>query len=392
MSIISVKNLDKRFGDNVILHNVNAEIEKGEVISIIGPSGAGKSTFLRAINYLDPPTGGEVFFDGERITAKNIDAVRRRMGMVFQSFGLFSHLDVMGNLTAGPVKLLNMPRKTAEEKALELLKTVGLVERARFFPHQLSGGQKQRVAIARCLAMSPEVILFDEPTSALDPTMVSEVMAVMRSLAKSGMTMIVVTHEMDFARDVSSRVFYMDSADGEDGAGAGTGADGDGRDDTGTGDGGGIGAGAGAGGIYEEGSPADIFEHPKKPKTQAFIYNIRSFCFEVTSRDFDYVEMLGGVENFCFRHAIDRKTANRLRLLTEELIINIVTPQYGACSLKLNYSEKLGTYELSVAYAGDMADALENADDDLSATMIRNIAKDIQHEFTGGKNTITVTL
>jgi len=357
MSIISVKNLEKRFGENVILQNVNADIEKGEVISIIGPSGTGKSTFLRAINFLDPPTDGEVFFDGEKITKKNMDTARRRMGMVFQSFGLFSHLDVMSNLTAGPVKLLHTPKKEAEEKAAELLKTVGLAERAKFLPRQLSGGQKQRVAIARCLAMSPEVILFDEPTSALDPTMVSEVMAVMRNLAKSGMTMIVVTHEMDFARDVSNRVFYIDE-----------------------------------GGIYEEGSPNDIFRNPKKPKTQAFIYNIRSFNYEVTSSNFDYVEMLGGVENFCFRHAIEKKTANKLQLLAEELVINIVTPRYGACLLNLSFSEKLGTYELSVSYMGEKADALENAEDDLSAMMVQNSAKEIRHDYAEGKNTITAAL
>jgi len=357
MSIISVKNLGKSFGDNMILQNINVDIEKGEVISIIGPSGTGKSTFLRAINFLDPPTDGEVFFDDEKITKKNVDAARRRMGMVFQNFGLFSHLDVMGNLTAGPVKLLKTPKKDAEEKASELLKTVGLAERAKFLPRQLSGGQKQRVAIARCLAMSPEVILFDEPTSALDPTMVSEVIAVMRSLAKSGMTMIIVTHEMDFARDVSNRVFYMDE-----------------------------------GGIYEEGSPEEIFSDPKKPKTQVFIYNIRSFNYEVTSRDFDYVEMLGGVENFCFRHAIEKKTANKLQLLAEELVINIITPQYGACSLNLNFSEKLGTYELSVSYAGEKSDALENAEDDLSAMMVKNSAKEIHHEYADGVNTITATL
>jgi len=352
MSIITVKNLEKRFGNNVILQNVNVDIEKGEVVSIIGPSGTGKSTFLRAINFLDPPTDGEVFFDGEKFTKKNMDAIRRKMGMVFQSFGLFSHLDVMGNLTAGPVKLLGTPKKEAEEKAAELLGAVGLTERARFFPRQLSGGQKQRVAIARCLAMSPDVILFDEPTSALDPTMVSEVMAVIRSLAKSGMTMLVVTHEMDFARDVSSRVLYMDE-----------------------------------GGIYEEGSPEDIFNNPKKPKTQAFIYNIRSFNYEAKSRDFDYVEMLGGVDNFCFRHAIEKKIANKLRLLSEELLINIVTPKYGACSLNLRFSEKLGTYELSVSYAGENSNAVETAEDEVSMAIVMSNAK-LRHEYSEGKNTI----
>ena len=357
MSIISVKNLEKRFGDSVILQHVNADIEKGEVVSIIGPSGSGKSTLLRAINFLDPPTGGEVIFDGERITRKNMDTVRRRMGMVFQSFGLFSHLDVISNLMAGPVKLLNIPKIEAEERGLALLKTVGLSERARYLPRQLSGGQKQRVAIARCLAMSPEVILFDEPTSALDPTMVSEVMAVMRSLAKSGMTMLVVTHEMDFARDVSNRVFYMDE-----------------------------------GGVYEEGAPTEIFERPRKAKTQAFIYNIRSYAYEVASRDFDYVEMLGGIENFCFRHAIGKKAANKLQLLAEELVIHIVAPKYGACSLTLNVSEKLDTYGLKVSYGGENSDALETADDELSLMMVRGNAREIRHDYTDGKNTITAVL
>ena len=357
MSILTVKNLEKRFGENVILQNINANIEKGEVISIIGPSGTGKSTFLRAINFLDPPTNGEVLFNGERLTKKNIDAVRHRMGMVFQNFGLFSHLDVMGNLTAGPVRLLKTPKPEAEKKAAELLKMVGLTERAKFLPRQLSGGQKQRVAIARCLAMSPEVILFDEPTSALDPTMVSEVMAVMRSLAKSGMTMLVVTHEMDFARDVSNRVFYMDEC-----------------------------------GIYEEGSPSEIFGQPKKPKTKAFINNIRSFDYEIYSSSFDFLEMLSGIENFCFRHAIEKKTANKLQLLAEELIVNIITPKYGACSLNLNFSEKLGTYDLAVSYGGEKSDALENAEDELSVMMVRNSAKTLRHEYNENKNTITALL
>jgi polar amino acid transport system ATP-binding protein len=357
MGIISVKNLGKSFGSLCVLHNVSADVEKGEVVSIIGPSGSGKSTLLRAINFLDPPTEGDVFFDGEKLAKKNIDAARRRMGMVFQSFGLFSHLDVMGNLTAGPVRLLGTPKKEAEGNAAAILKMVGLSERADFMPRQLSGGQQQRVAIARCLAMSPEAILFDEPTSALDPTMVSEVMAVMRNLAKSGMTMLVVTHEMDFARDVSDRVFYMDE-----------------------------------GGIYEEGSPEGIFSNPQKPKTREFIYNIHSFAYVAANRNFDYAEMLGGIENFCFRHAIGKKAANRLRLLAEELVINIIAPRYGACSLNMSFSEKLGTYELSVSYAGEKSNALEGPEDELSARLVRNCAKELRHEYMDGQNTIRATI
>lgn len=357
MSIISIKNLEKRFGENVILKGVNTNIEKGEVISIIGPSGTGKSTLLRAINFLDPPTDGEVLFDGVKITKKNVDAVRRKMGMVFQNFGLFSHLDVLGNLTAGPIKLLGKTKLETEEKAIELLKTVGLTERANFFPSQLSGGQKQRVAIARCLAMAPEVILFDEPTSALDPTMVGEVTGVIRSLAKSGMTMLVVTHEMDFARDVSSRIFYMDE-----------------------------------GGIYEQGSPSELFENPLKSKTQAFIFKIRSFQYEVSNRDFDYVEMLNGIENFCFRHAVEKKTANKLQLIAEELIIHIIVPKFGACSLNLNFTEKLNQYDLTVSYEGQREHALETSEDDLPVMMVQKSAKTIHHEHSDGKNVLTITI
>jgi len=357
MSLISVKNLEKRYGENVILKNISKDIEKGEVISIIGPSGTGKSTFLRALNFLDPPTGGEVYFNGEQLTKKNIDMARRKMGMVFQSFGLFSHLDVIGNLTAGQVKLLKKSKSDAEETATQLLRTVGLSERARFFPHQLSGGQKQRVAIARCLAMSPEVILFDEPTSALDPTMVSEVMAVIRNLAKSGMTMLVVTHEMDFARDVSNRVFYMDE-----------------------------------GGIYEDGSSEEIFTSPKKPKTQAFIYHIRTYNYEITSSHFDFAEMLGGLENFCFRHAIARKIANKLQLLAEEIVINIVTPKYSSCSLNVSFSDKLGSHELAVSYGGEISNVLEHPENELAASMVTNLAKTLSHKYVDDKNIITVTL
>ena len=362
MSIISVKNLEKRIGNHLILRGVNADIEKGEVVSIIGPSGTGKSVFLRAINFLDPPTAGEVFFDGVKLTTENADAARRRMSMVFQNFGLFSNLDVMGNLTVGPVKLLKKTKMEADEHAFQLLKTVGLAERAHFFPRQLSSGQKQRVAIARCLAMSPEVILFDEPTNELDSAMASEVMAVMRGLAKSGMTMLVVTHNLDFARETSTRVLYMDE-----------------------------------GVIYEDGSPSEIFGKHQKPKTRAFIFKIRSFNYEILNRDFDYMEMLGGIENFCFRHAIEKKTANKLQLLAEELILHIVVPKYGACSLNLSFSEKLEHYELSVTYGREKNDVIEELGDDLSAMMVRKSASKLRYEyFPGdagdGRNVITATL
>ena len=236
--MISVRHLKKSFNGVVVLRDVNAEIAKGEVISIIGPSGTGKSTFLRCLNRLETPDGGSIVVNGVDVTDPKADlaAVRRKMGMVFQNFNLFGNLTVLGNIMAAQCDLLGVSKEAAKVKALELLGRVGLANKAEALPGELSGGQKQRVAIARALAMDPEILLFDEPTSALDPTMVGEVLAVIKDLAKTGMTMLIVTHEMGFARDVSTRVFYMDE-----------------------------------GVIYEDGTPADIFNAPKKPKTVDFV-------------------------------------------------------------------------------------------------------------------------
>ena len=236
--MISVAHLRKSFNGVAVLKDVNAEIEKGEVISVIGPSGTGKSTFLRCLNRLETPDGGSIVVGGVDVTAPKADltAVRRKMGMVFQNFNLFGNLDVLGNVTAAQCDILGMPKGAARRKALELLERVGLADKAAALPDELSGGQKQRVAIARALAMDPEILLFDEPTSALDPTMVGEVLAVIKDLAKTGMTMLIVTHEMGFARDVSTRVFYMDE-----------------------------------GVIYEDGTPDAVFNRPQKPKTIEFV-------------------------------------------------------------------------------------------------------------------------
>ena len=236
--MISVRHLRKGFGGVAVLKDVNAEIEKGEVISIIGPSGTGKSTFLRCLNRLETPDGGSIVVDGVDVTAPKADlaAVRRKMGMVFQNFNLFGNLTVIGNVMAAQCDILGASKDAAKKKAMELLGRVGLANKAEALPDELSGGQKQRIAIARALAMDPEILLFDEPTSALDPTMVGEVLAVIKDLAKTGMTMLIVTHEMGFARDVSTRVFYMDE-----------------------------------GVVYEDGSPAELFNRPQKPKTIEFV-------------------------------------------------------------------------------------------------------------------------
>ncbi len=241
--LIEVKNLSKIYngGKIVALDNVTTSITKGEVVVVIGPSGSGKSTLLRSLNRLEDPDGGEIIFEGINILSKktNINKTREKMGMVFQQFNLFSHMTVLKNMTIAPMKLLKMSKEEAEKKAMELLKRVGLSDRAEAYPSQLSGGQKQRVAIVRALMMNPEVMLFDEPTSALDPEMVGEVLDVMKNLAKEGMTMVVVTHEMGFAREVADRVIFM--ADGA---------------------------------IEEEGCPEDIFTNPKGERTKQFLQSI----------------------------------------------------------------------------------------------------------------------
>jgi polar amino acid transport system ATP-binding protein len=239
--VITVKDLVKNFGDVHVLKNIDAHIEVGEKIAIIGPSGSGKSTFLRCLNRLDDPTSGSILVDGEEITAPetDINKVRSKMGMVFQHFNLFPHLTVLENITLAPTTLSLMTAEQAREKAFSLLDRVGLREKADVYPIKLSGGQKQRIAIARALAMNPEIMLFDEPTSALDPEMIGEVLDVMQELADEGMTMVVVTHEMGFARRVANRVLFMD----------------DGR-------------------IAEEGSPADIFDNPQNPRTREFLSKV----------------------------------------------------------------------------------------------------------------------
>ena len=239
--MITVKNLHKSFGDVHVLTGIDEHIYPGEVVVIIGPSGSGKSTFLRCLNLLEQPTDGEIYVDNELITSPKTDVnkVRQKMGMVFQQFNLFPHLTIMENITLAPVKLKKMTKEEAVKKGQELLERVGLGEKANNYPAQLSGGQKQRVAIARALAMQPEIMLFDEPTSALDPEMVGEVLDVMKELAKSGMTMVVVTHEMGFAREVGTRLLFMDQ-----------------------------------GVIMEQGKPEDVFTNPQNERTQAFLSKV----------------------------------------------------------------------------------------------------------------------
>lgn len=239
--MLRVKDLHKSFGDNEVLKGIDENIEKGEVVCVIGPSGSGKSTFLRCLNLLEEPTSGEVYLDDEKINDQNVDInkVRQRLGMVFQNFNLFPHKTVTENITMAPINVLKMSQADAVKKAHELLKMVGLEDKAGEYPKSLSGGQQQRVAIARALAMEPEAMLFDEPTSALDPEMVGDVLEVMKNLAAEGMTMVIVTHEMGFAREVADRVVFMDG-----------------------------------GYLVEEGTPEEIFDNPKEERVKDFLSKV----------------------------------------------------------------------------------------------------------------------
>ncbi len=313
--LISVRGLCKSYGDLEVLRDIDVDINRGDVISVIGPSGCGKSTFMRCLNFLDPPTSGEVWFDGKKVNGdpKSLQALRRKMGMVFQSFNLFSNMTIVENAMLGPVNLLGMGRQEAYDLSMDLLETVGLGHRPLAYPDELSGGQKQRAAIARTLAMGPEAIIFDEPTSALDPTMVGEVLGVMMTLAEKGTTMLIVTHEMNFAKNVSNRVFYMDEK-----------------------------------GIYEDGSPEQVFERPRRPRTRDFIFRVKSFTYEIRRDGLDFFELQGRAASFLRRQLVGDARIMRVLLVIEEALYQSVLacPDVRAARFTLRYSEKDDEFEL----------------------------------------------
>lgn len=342
--IIKVNHLKKSYSKEFeVLKDVNAEIHKGEVISIIGPSGVGKSTFLRCLNLLEIPDGGSIIVGGEDILAPGADVplLRRKMGMVFQSFNLYNDKSVLDNIIFAPMKLLKKSRQEAEAKAMELLELVSLSEKADVFPEQLSGGQKQRVAIARALAMEPEIILFDEPTSALDPTMVSEVLGVISSLAKQGLTMIIVTHEMQFAREVSSRVFYIDQ-----------------------------------GVIYEEGTPEQIFDNPQGERTRKFINRIHEFNYEIVSEKYDFYGMMAQIRNFCVKFNLSSTAIDHISHAVEEGLL-IVKATAGT-KVRISYSKKTEDKKIFI-YAPDTLDAsvLDNEENSLQSSILRGICSEL---------------
>ncbi len=360
--MIEIRHLKKEYDSVTPLKDVSLTVRDGDVISVIGPSGTGKSTLIRCINLLEKPTDGQILVNGEDITAKGYDVkkARQKMGMVFQSFNLFGHLTVIENLMIAPMDLLNKNRQEAYDKGMELLKRVGLADKALSYPDELSGGQKQRVAIARTLCMDPEVILLDEPTSALDPTMVSEVQAVIRGLAKSGKTMMIVTHEMSFARAISNRVIYMDD-----------------------------------GGICEEGTPEEIFEHPKQERTRRFIRRLKVFQMEVTSRDYDFIAFNAELDNYLLKNDVPSAERNRIRLAIEETVQQILLPQLADPQIHIvvEYSMQDGGTRIVLCYGGEPFD-IRYTENELSLAMLSGTAEEIRYSYDEAerKNRVEISI
>ena len=348
--MIELKHLRKEYENATPLIDVNAVINDGDVISVIGPSGTGKSTLIRCINMLERPTSGQILLDGVDITDPKYDLTlaRRKMGMVFQSFNLFGHLTVIENLMFAPMEILKKSRQEAYETGIALLRRVGLAGREMQYPEELSGGQKQRVAIARTLAMDPDVILLDEPTSALDPTMVGEVQAVIRDLAKSGKTMMIVTHEMSFARAICNRVFFMDE-----------------------------------GGIYEDGTPEQIFDNPQKENTRRFIRKLKVLEFSIENEDFDFIGAGGEIDTYCLQSDIPPRVKYRIRLAFEELLQQQLVKVLKNTPIRvvIEYSASDEQATVTVSYGGERFDPA-TGDNELSYNVLKTAVDELDYEFS----------
>lgn len=351
-ALLRIEHLKKEYPGATPLRDVNLVVNKGDIIAIIGPSGTGKSTLLRQINQMERATSGTIFFREEEITAPGcrIDHLRQKIGMIFQSFNLFSHLTVIENIMAAPTALKGVSRQEAYEEAKTLLTKVGLAQKALSYPDELSGGQQQRIAIVRALAMNPEILLFDEPTSALDPTMVGEVEAVMRKVAETGVTMLIVTHDMEFARKISNRVLYMDE-----------------------------------GGVYEDGSPEQIFEHSRRERTRQFIHKLKVLTLTVESRTFDFIGCHTDIETFCRKNDLPRSIINALMMLFEELVTQLLLPRLPEpphIVWSVEYDPKGEKAELSVLYNGESVNIMED-DNELSLKIVRGVAENIRYAADG---------
>ena len=347
-TLIRTENLCKSYGNVTPLKNVNVSINFGDVISIIGPSGTGKSTFLRIMNQMEKATSGKIFYRDEEVTAPNyrLDLLRQKVGMIFQSFNLFPQMTVIENIITAPMTLKGMSKQDAFDEAKKLLKRVGLYEKILSYPDELSGGQQQRIAIVRALIMQPEILLFDEPTSALDPTMVGEVEAVIKKVAESGTTMMIVTHSMEFAQKISNRIFYMDE-----------------------------------GGIYEEGKPAQIFSNPKREKTRQFIKRLKVLELFIKSPDFDFISYINQIEIFGNKNEVPKKIIDKLILLFEEICVTILLSRLGKTPkirVTIEYSAQEVAVYMLIDYNGEQFN-IEDSDDDISLMIIKKRASQIEY-------------
>ena len=351
--MIEIRNLTKIYRVNPIIKDLSVTINDGEIIAIIGPSGCGKSTLIKCINMLEKPTSGQIFIDGEEITAKGYDLskVARKAGMVFQSFNLFDHMTAIENIMIPQTDIHKIGKQEAYEKSVELLKRVNLASKAFSYPDQLSGGQKQRIAIARTLAMYPEIILLDEPTSALDPTMVDEVKAVIRDLTHSGKTMLIVTHDMDFARTISRRLFYMDE-----------------------------------GGIYEQGDPQEIFNNPQREKTREFINKLKVLNIYIDSKEYDFYGAYSKISEYCVKNQISYLKTNHIQSIFEELCQGILIKRLNEyrVNFKVIYSQKENEVEIQALYGKEAFNAMEE-NEDLSVKIIKGFSSSVRYEKTEGE-------
>jgi len=369
-NIIEIRGLCKAFGSTSVLSDLNLTVRPGEIVAVIGSSGCGKSVLLRSVVMLEKPDAGQIIINGQDISSKGADiaGIRRSIGIVFQDLGLFSNMNVRENLCIAPVKLLRMSRKDAEEKAAGLLAAAGMAGYGDRPVTALSGGQKQRVAICRALMMDTQVLLFDEPTSALDPSMVGEVLAMIRMLSRRGLTMIIVTHEMSFIRQIADRVVFL--SDGM---------------------------------IYEEGTPAEIFENPKREKTEQFVRKLKHISYHIGSRSFDLIELQGQIQLFCDKYGLSKHESYSLQLCTEEMLNDLLDAVKGgriSIDVCVSFSEKDFSCELSFSsvgeyfnpfeqvYRGDKDDYLKH----LGLTIIRSKADSITHQYENNTNTITLKL
>ncbi len=347
--MIELKHLKKEYDNITPIKDISTVIRDGDVISVIGPSGTGKSTLLRCINLLERPTGGQILLDGVDITDPKYDVTlaRRRMGMVFQSFNLFGHLTVIENLMLAPMDILKKSKQEAYDTGIALLRRVGLADRENQYPDMLSGGQKQRVAIARTLAMDPDVILLDEPTSALDPTMVGEVQAVIRDMAGMGKTMMIVTHEMSFARAICNRVFYLDQ-----------------------------------GGIYEEGTPEQIFDNPQKDLTRRFIQKLKVMELLIDSPDYDFIGAGSEIDQYCLRNDIPPRVKYRIRLAYEELAQQMLYPvlKQTPVLVTIEYSAPEEQAIVTASYAGPRYNPAQG-EDNLSYMLLKRSVEELSYDY-----------